>query len=149
MYTKQEVSRQKQAFWTTFGHYMQPVVPADGLKVNWVNYKTGINGISFKMDADKTTATITIVMAQPDLLLQEQHYEQLLLLKTMLHHTLGEEWQWHKLQPDEYGRVVSTIGTELTNANILRNEDWPLLVSFFKPRIIALDEFWTMARYSF
>ena len=29
MYTKQEISKQKQAFWTAFGRYMKPVASAD------------------------------------------------------------------------------------------------------------------------
>jgi hypothetical protein len=41
MYTKQEISKQKQAFWTAFGKYMKPVLSADGEEISWLNYKTG------------------------------------------------------------------------------------------------------------
>ncbi len=148
MYTKQEISKQRQAFWTTFGQYMQPVLSADGEKINWINYKTGISGISFKMDADARQASIAIVLSQPDTGRQQLYYDQFLRLKTMLHTTLGEEWEWQPIIQDEYGKTISRIGTYI-NSNIHNNTDWPTLISFFKPRIIALDEFWSMAKYGF
>lgn len=148
MYTKQEISRQREAFWTTFGKYMQPILSADGLKINWVNYKTGISGIGFKMDADNKTASVCIVI-QGDELTRQLYYSQFEEVKNILHSTLDEEWDWLPDVSDEYGKRVSKITKELYGFNINRNEDWPELISFFKPRIISLDEFWSMARYSF
>lgn len=149
MYSRQEISRQKQAFWTTFGQYMQPVSAAEGVKVNWVNYKTGIPGIQFKMDADNKQASIAIVLSHPDVAIQKLRYEKLLQLKTMLHTALQEEWNWQPNILDEHDKPICHIGTAIKDVNILRNEDWPMLISFFKPRIIALDEFWGMAKYGF
>lgn len=149
MYTKQDISRNKQAFWTAFGQYMQPILSADGEKVNWVNYKTGLPGVQFKMDADASKASIAITLSQTDLALQKRVYEQFIELKNLLHGTLGEEWQWKPQMADEYGKITSTIGIELNEVNINRSEDWPILISFFKSRIIALDAFWSNAKYGF
>jgi hypothetical protein len=33
--------------------------------------------------------------------------------------------------------------------SILQKNDWPALISFFKTRIIALDEFWSSVKYDF
>jgi len=71
MYSKDEASQIKQAFWTTFGQYIAPQLSADGMKVNWVNYKTGIKYLYFKMDADKSLATIGISITHPDPGIQE------------------------------------------------------------------------------
>ena len=149
MYTKQEASKQKQAFWTAFGQYMQPILSAEGLKANWINYKTGVTGIHFKMDVDNIHATIAIVFSHSDANIQAAHYDQLVQLKAMLQQALGEDWQWQPMITDEYGKTISRIGTAIQNVNIYRNEDWPTLISFFKPRIIALDAFWSDARYGF
>ncbi len=149
MYTKQEASKQKQAFWTAFGQYMQPILSAEGLKANWINYKTGVTGIHFKMDVDNTHATIAIVFSHSDADIQAAHYGQLTQLKAMLQQALGEEWLWQPMITDEYGKTISRVGTTLQGVNIYRNEDWPTLISFFKPRIIALDAFWSDARYGF
>ncbi len=149
MYTRQEASKNKQAFWTTFGQYMQPVLSEDEQKINWINYKTGVSGINFRMDVNATQASIGIVLSHSDRSVQELHFEQLLQLKTMLHETLGEEWQWQASLTDEHGKTNSSIGTTLRDVNINKHEDWPKLISFFKPRIIALDRFWSMAKYGF
>lgn len=149
MYTKLETSKQRQAFWTAFGQYMRPVIPADDIKTNWINYKTGIPGLYFKMDAGNGLASIAIVLTQNDLEAQQYYYDQFSRLKTVLHEMLGEEWNWQPGIEDEHGKIISKISKDLHNVNIGRNEDWPTLISFFKPRIIALDAFWSMAKYSF
>jgi hypothetical protein len=61
---------------------------------------------------------------------------------------LNEEWTWLFSIKDEHEKTLSRIYKE-TEASIFKKEDWPLLISFFKPRIIALDEFWSNAKYGF
>ncbi len=76
MYSKDEASQLKQEFWTAFGQYISPVPSADGLRVNWVNYKTGLKHVYFKMQADKRIAAIAIEMTHPDPGIQELFFEQ-------------------------------------------------------------------------
>jgi hypothetical protein len=150
MYSRQEISKQKQAFWTAFGKYMQPVLSAEGTGISWVNYKTGIPGISFKMEADNNAVSIAIVLFHADPSIQQLYYNRFLQLKTMLSTTLEEtDWTWRPPLPDAYGKIVSTISKQLTPVSIQRKEDWPAMISFLKSRIIALDEFWTTAKYGF
>ena len=149
MYSKDEASQIRQAFWTTFGQYIAPQLSADGLKVNWVNYKTGIKYLYFKMDADKRSAVIEILIAHPDAGIQEMFFEQFAELNTMLNRYLNEEWEWALHDKDENGKTISRIYKQLNGVSIYNRNDWPQLISFFKPRIIALDEFWSVGQYSF
>ena len=149
MYTKDQVSQLKQAFWTAFGQYIAPHPSADGLKINWVNYKTGFKHLHFKMQADNRSASISIEMSHPDLDIQALIFEQFLAFKNIFKDTLGEDWEWQLHAQDEYGKTVSRIYKSLLDVSVLKQEDWPALISFFKPRIIALDEFWSDAQYSF
>jgi hypothetical protein len=150
MYTKEEVSRQKQAFWTTFGRYMQPVLSAEGTTVSWLNYKTGIPGVQFKMEADHKRVSIAIVLSHKDEVLRAAQYEKLAALKGLLENELeGEVWQWQQHVTDEWGKAVSAVGKALTGINIHRKEDWPAMISFLKKRLLALDAFWSTARYGF
>ena len=149
MYTREELSRQRQAFWTAFGQYMRPVPGADGERVNWVNYKTGVPGIYFRMDAGNGEARIGIELVHTDMALQRAAYETLVALKAVLHGTVGEEWEWQYMQEDEIGRTISRVGTRLPGVNISNTDDWPRLISFFKERIVALDEFWSMVKPGF
>jgi Domain of unknown function (DUF4268) len=150
MYTKDEVSRQKQAFWTTFGRYMQPVLSTEGAVVGWLNYKTGITGIQFKMEADHKLVSIAIVLSHKEDVIQAAQYKKLMELKAMLESEMGGEvWLWQQHARDVCGKTVSAVRKELTGVNIHRKEDWPAMISFLKDRLIALDAFWSMARYGF
>ena len=146
MYTKEQASQLRQAFWTTFGQYMGPVLSADGLRTNWINYKTGLKHIYFKMQADNKSASISIDITHPDKELQQLFFEQFVSYKNILHGAINEEWQWQLHTTDEYGKTISRIYAETSPVSIYQKEDWPKLISFFKPRIIALDEFWSDAK---
>ena len=149
MYSKDEAAALKQAFWTALGQYMSPIASAEGEKVTWLNYKTGEKGIQFKMMADNKKAAIGIELSHSDVGLQQLYFEQFLQLKGLLHDALGEEWTWVQGVMDENGRTVSRIYTELEGVSLFKKGDWPLMISFLKPRLIALDAFWSEAKYAF
>ena len=149
MYTKAEAAQLRQAFWTTFGQYMAPVPSHDGWPVNWINYKTGLKHVYFRMQADNRRASIGIELTQPDAGVRELFFEQFLELKTMLHETLGEPWRWELHATDANDLPLSRIYAEMQPVNLFNREDWPALISFFKPRLVALDEFWSGAQYAF
>jgi hypothetical protein len=149
MYSRQEASQLRQEFWTVFGQYMTPVLSAEGEKINWINYKTGEKDISFRMQADNKKASVAIELTHKDKDIQQLYFEQFLQLKRIFNETAGDEWNWMLLTHDENGRMISRIYAEHTGVSIYKKEDWPTLISFFKPRIIALDEFWSQAKYTF
>jgi hypothetical protein len=149
MYSRQQASELRQAFWTAFGLYMQPIPSAEGEKVNWVNYKTGEKNIYFRMNAGTRSSSIAIEITHPDIELQQLYFEHFVQLKTLLHNALNEEWIWRLHGSDENGKVISRIYKEINNVSVFNQNDWPALISFFKPRIIALDEFWSSAKYRF
>jgi len=150
MYTKQEISKQKQAFWTAFGRYMKPILSADGDEISWLNYKTGNKHVGFRMDVDSRRAIISIVMDHPDPEMRQLFFNRFLQMKDIFYDELHEtDWEWKSEATDEHGRSVSTIYKQQNGVNIFRNEDWPAIISFLKPRIIALDGYWSMVKYQF
>lgn len=149
MYSKAEVAQLRQAFWTTFGQYMAPVPSFDGWPTNWINYKTGIKHVYFRMQADNRRASIGIELTHPDAGVRELFFEQFQELKTLLHETLGEPWRWELHATAANGLTLSRIYTEMQPVNLFNRDDWPTLISFFKPRLVALDEFWSGAQYAF
>lgn len=100
------------------------------------------------MEADKHQAFIAIEITHPDIDLQQMMFDQFKAYKTILESSLGETWEW-AMQIEDNNRTVTRIYKELPNVSIFKQEDWPALISFFKPRIIALDEFWSDAQYGF
>ena len=149
MYSKDQASQLKQAFWTAFGQYIAPQLSAEGNKINWINYKTGVKHLFFKMQADGKSAYIAIELNHPDPGMQELLFQQFREFRRLLENQLNETWDWQLHTQDEYGKTVTRIGITLPAVSIFKKEDWPSLISFFKPRIIALDEFWTDVRDSF
>jgi malate synthase len=101
------------------------------------------------MEADNKKATIAIELTHPDMDIQEIFYEQFVELKNILHSHLNEEWEWALHTRDENERTVSKIYREISPVSIYNQDHWPALISFFKPRIMALDEFWSNAKYAF
>lgn len=148
MFSRDEASRIRQEFWTTFGRYMSPIPSSEGLTVNWINYHTGIKDVYFRMEANQKSAMIAITMEHRDAGIRELYFEQFLEFRTLLQGTLEEEWNWNPKVTLE-GKVISRIAKELPDVSVFNKEQWPDLISFFKPRIIALDGFWENAKYSF
>jgi hypothetical protein len=138
-----------QAFWTTLGQYLSPVLNAEGEKVNWINYKTGERNIRFAMQADQKNATIGIELSHKDAAQQNEYFEKFIQLKKRLEEATGEQWQWKPPAVGEYGKTISTIYTTLPNVSVFNKADWPLIISFFKTRIIALDKFWSENKVAF
>ena len=149
MYSRKQASQLKQEFWTTYGQYMRPIMSAEGLRVNWVNYKTGVKHLRFVTDADNRKATIGIELSHPDKDIQLLFMEQFEQMRSFLESTLTEPWVWDDQAYDHLGRPICMIYTTREAVNVLDKDSWPDLIQFFKPRMIALDEFWSMAFETF
>lgn len=148
MYSKEQSSKLKTQFWTSFGQYMKPIPGSSGLPVNWINYKTGIKHIYFKMDADNKKAFIAIEISHPKEEERSHYHNQFLSLKNVLTSTTEFDWQWNETFYKDH-RTISSISQQLDGVNILNQADWPAIISFLKPRIMALDAFWDMVKDGF
>ncbi len=149
MYSRSAASRIRADFWNTFGQYMKPVPNAEGRKINWPNYRTGVKNIYFRMKAEQDFASIGIEIAHSDEELQELFFDQFLEFKKLLFASTGEEWDWKLHSTNEIGKTISKIEIVLPNVNVMEESDWPEIISFLKPRIIALDEFWDQVKAGF
>ncbi len=149
MYSKSEASQIKRAFWTSFGMYMKPLKNVEGNTINWLNYKTGIRHIYFRMDAGKRQASIAIELKHPSTHQRTRAYEQFEQLKLYLEQILMEGWEWQSEFYDEDGGVASRIFIQLGGVNVFNKADWPAIISFLKERIVKLDVFWNDVRQQF
>jgi hypothetical protein len=149
MYSKAEKAKIRKEFWTTFGQYMKPVPNAEGFKTNWQNYKTGVKDIYFRMRAEREFASIGIEITHPDIELQQLFFEQFETFKKILESELGEKWKWELHREDEFGKTISRIQKIKSGVNVMDQNDWPTIISFLKPRIMALDAFWCNMKPAF
>lgn len=148
MYSQEQTSKIKAQFWTSFGQYMKPVPGAAGLPVNWINYKTGIKNIHFKMDADNRKAVIAVEISHPQNEERLNYYNQFIALKKLLTTTTTFNWQWKETSQNNH-KIISSISMQLDGVNILNQADWPAIISFLKTRIMALDAFWDLVKDGF
>lgn len=149
MYTKEQASAIRQKFWTNFGKYMQPVPSASDEKVNWINYKTGIKGISFKMEVDNSRAFVAVEIALADVEMQNKYFDLFKNLKREFQKNISIDWTYEKESINQFDKKLSLIYVELIQINIYRNTDWPTIISFLKQHIIALDFFWSQYKVAF
>ena len=149
MYKRDEASLLREEFWTSFGKYMEPVPSSEGMRINWINYRTTFKDVHFRMDANQKAAMISISLEHKDAGIRELYFRQFEEFKTMLHSIQKEEWKWQLNSHTPDGKVITRIFKELNGVSVFNKNHWPELISFFKPRIISLDQFWEDAKYSF
>lgn len=149
MYTAERASRIRETFWLKLGKYLAPIPGAGGDKVNWINYKTGIKDFYFRMEATRSEARISVEIMQRDPVYSKKLYEQLVLLRGDFESTMQETWIWEPASVNDTNMPLSRLYTDLKNVNVLKEDDWPTIISFLKPRIILLDQFWNNNRMIF
>jgi hypothetical protein len=148
MYSKEEAGKIKTAFWTAFGQYMLPVPSADEEKINWINYKTGVKHIRFKLEAESRSGFAAIVIDHPNEFERHEVYHQIKQLKNLFEHHTTLEWFWEK-DVETGGRYISRISTSYSGYSIYNKEHWPFIISFFKQNLLTLDAFWCEVKYAF
>ncbi len=144
MFTKEEASKIRSEFWTTLGQYLKPIPSEEGEKINWINYKTGIKEIQYKMNAEKNYA-----FAGVDIVGTEDRRNQLFKVFETLRDELSPELLWVQNVENDAGNVVDRIYADLEDSSIYKKEDWSELISFFKQNIIAFDKFWVENKFIF
>ncbi len=142
MYSRAEASQLKHEFWIAFGRYISLNLSSEGMKINWVNYHTGYKHVYFKMEADQKKAEISIQLTHPDALMRELYFDKFSSFRTIITDALNEAWEWQAETTDESGKSISKIYTAMQGVNVYDKNTWPEIISFLKPRIIALDEVW-------
>lgn len=149
MYSKLDASRLRQDFWTAFGQYMAPVPSAEGLKVNWINYKTGVKNFRFAMDAGTRESSVMIVIHHSEEDMRRMYYERLVQLQPLFSNMVGSDWLWRENAVDESNRAISKIEIMLPGVNVFDQNSWPAIISFLKEKMIALDAFWSLVKDGF
>lgn len=139
MYTREEESNLKKQFWTGFGQYISPVPSASGNKINWINYKTGVKAVRFRMDAGRRDAYIAVEISHTEDSIRKKVFEQFKILQAEFER--NGKWDWEE-NVFEDGKKFSRISRVLASVNVCRKDDWQDIAAFLKAGIISLDQFW-------
>ena len=143
MYGKEEAHNLRILFWTSFGKYIGHNRLASGKKGKWLNYKTGVKDIYFRMDADKRTAKVCIDIQHRDDGIRELFFEQFKEVKTVFEDITGtNEWIWVENYVNNFNKTIHRIYVEIDGVNLYDKNTWAIIFPFFAKHMIALDEFW-------
>lgn len=145
MYGKEEGKEMRKRFWTAFGRYMQKHRSARGPKQKWLNYRTGVPHVFFRLDADNRTTRISIDIQHKDAGIRDLFFDQFEELQMLLESTLGEAWTWERSYFLETGREIGRIYTERKGWNLYDEQYWSEMFPWLGNRLVALDEIWADA----
>lgn len=142
MYGKEEAYELRKLFWTSFGKFMKKNRSADYSKVNWMNYKTGVKDLYFRLEADKRTARICVDLQMNDEDIREIYYSQFKEVKTVFQDMTSAEWHWQEEYTNEYNVTLSRVSIEIDKVNMYDKNTWQTIFDFYKKYLIGMDEFW-------
>lgn len=145
MWSKEEAKNRKIRFFTNFGIYMKKYIPEYGEKIRWVNYRTGLNSIRFKIEADKVSSRVCIDIINKDEGVREVFLEQFEEFKTLLSNSM-DELEWIKEYRIDSSIYITRIITELKGPSINQESEWGDIYRFFEKNLVALHEFWDISQ---
>jgi hypothetical protein len=142
MYSKSEAQKIRTEFWSAFGLYMNSVPSASGMRVNWLNYRTGAKGILLRSYVDRQMAISALDIDTHDQDYRELYIEQFAELKAVMESSMPYELHYSESFIRENDTEVIRFYMILENVNLYRREDWPAIFEFLRAGLIAWDEFW-------
>jgi len=142
MYSKEYKSEMKKLFYTSFGKYMSKNKSINDTKIKWLNYKTNIKDLYFKIDCNENYTKILIDIQHNDDEIRKLFFAQFLELEKLFIKTMGEKWIWESEYLNFYGQKSSQISKTLKKVNIYDKKTWVSSFKFLEKRFIKIDAFW-------
>lgn len=148
MFTRDEAKAWNERFYTLFGTYMRRHQPqAEGAR-QWLNYRTGVKNIFFRVEAGSGWAQVAIDVQQPDAGMRYLFFEQFQEFRKVLEsHTGPMHWEKDHSLPN--GRIISRIYQKQEEVSLYKEDDWHRIFPFFEKYLLALDAFWADFREGF
>lgn len=143
MYSKEEAQQQRKEFWTSFGLYMKKHHSLFGPKVRWINYRTGIRDLFFRVDATSKEVYFSIDIQHKDEGIRELFYEQFTELKVVMEEALPGTLEWcPNFHLDSIDKSICRIIERKENVSIYNKNDWKEMFEFMEGKLVAMDAFW-------
>ena len=142
MFSKKHNKEIKQLFFTSFGKSMSLHKSKNGNSVKWLNYPTNVKDVYFRIQCNKSSASIFIDIQHRDEEIRKLFYEQFLELKILFKNKIGDNWTWQNSFVNEVDKKCCRISRTIDNVNINNKETWSISFNFYKENLIKLDAFW-------
>ena len=122
MFSKEEASKLRKEFWTSFGK---------SFPRKWLLYNTKIKGFDFKFVADRKKAMVCLDFEHPEDIANELLFDQLISLKTLLENEIPEVI-FDDAYELESGKIIRRIYVPLeTKFSIYNKNSWRDCYEFY------------------
>ena len=142
MYKKEEVTAFKTQFWSEFKVHMSATRSADGSRMNWLNYPSGIKFIHIRTDADESGARLCFDIQAKDAGVRSIFWEQMQELKIVMESEMGTDGIWIEDCRSAAVPHFSRIMWELNGVSIFHSDDYNEMFTFLEDRLVHFDAFY-------
>src|SRR5699024_5481083 len=113
MRSREEKRAINTAFWTRFKAEAGKIKGANGQKMKWVNYPTGVKQLYIRLTANDHKAGFFIEIQDKDASIRLLLWEQFIELRKVLEKEMGENGEWDKQAHNEAGFPIYRIAWSL------------------------------------
>ncbi len=141
MYTQEEAKQLRLNFWEQFGRRCSVHPQLKFRHKNFILHRTKVSGVALRFEADRNGARVILELGQRNEEKRLKAYEILLRYKVIIEENFPEGliWEFYH-QREDSGQEVCRIYSELTDADIHRQNQWPDIFNFFIENMIRLEE---------
>jgi hypothetical protein len=119
------------------------------MRLNWVNYQTGVKDIYFRLYAEQKYVSVAIELHHKDAGIRALYFEQFEEFKQLTKSTFSDHWDWASSTQNLQGKEIAAIYCRKEKLSVFNQNQWPEMIAFLKRNMIALDSLWQDIRLVF
>lgn len=132
MFSREEATKMRQEFWTTFGK---------SFPRKWILYQTKIKGVGFKFHFD-TKKAMVLMEIEGSLEHRIKYFEKMQSLQSILEDEYLPEIIFAESYELENGKDISCVFVEKQGVCIHNKNTWQETMEFLNENMQKMEEFW-------
>ncbi len=147
MYSQEEAKQLRIFFWEQFGIRCKVHPQLSPRRKNFILHRTKIKGVALRFEADRSGARVLLELSDKNEDKRLKTFEILQRYKLIIEEgfSTGLIWEFYHQRIDS-GKEVCRIFTEMENADIHHQNQWPDIYNFFIENMILLERNFLMVR---
>ncbi len=142
MLSKEELKNYKITFWNEFKTYMSKHRGNSGKRMNWLQYKTDLPDLYFRLETNKNSIRVCFDIQHKDKDIRSIVWEQMGELKQVLINEMEEEGIWNEHHFNEFLPDFCRIYWGKEGLNYLRENDRQAIFEFYEDKLVRFDRFY-------
>jgi hypothetical protein len=141
MYTHEEAKQLRLQFWEQFGKRCRVHPQLSERRKNFLLHRTKISGVALRFEAGRNGARVILELGQQNEDIRLKAFEIIQNYKLVIEDGFpgGLNWEFFH-QREDSEKEVCRIFTEMTNADIHDQNQWPAIYNFFIENMLRLEE---------